>query len=408
MGCSTTNTYVKGLSTDSALSVEEKLTAFGAVPIKLGEPESYYDGKEWLDRLVELIDESQDYIFLSTFLGSQCDDLRPVYDAMIKATERGVRIYFVLDGLSSYDMTDSKNYLEPLYFLKAHGVKLIEYAPLSVSRIIAPQAMAIRDHRKLFVIDGKKAVLGGMNINYVSMGAEDKMKLQKDSMYVFDSYDLCKHLIDEFVVLWNSASVEKIKLKDFKTYSYTDYENQNMLGFLFNQGPGSKAHVADVYAALINSAEKEIVILPYLPLLDKNMLASLENAVKRGVSVKMVFPLDQRGYSEQGTKYFFHKLVDIGVECRFISSKQDAMLHEKLVVVDSKYAVIGSSNFNMRSMNLSHEIVMAIEDEKFVTRLREHIDDRAKNTIILDKETADRWKKDEGSFLMFLASYYGG
>ncbi len=408
MSCSTTDSFVSGLSLDPNLSVNEKFVAFGATPIKISEPEKFFDGKSWLVRMTELVEEADDYLFISTFLGTNCDDLRPLYDAIANASKRGVRVYMVIDGLSSYDMTDSKNYLEPIYFLKNFGVHLIEYAPLSIARAIAPWSLVVRDHRKMMVVDGEIAVIGGMNINYVSMGTDNMSKLQRDSMFVFHSYDLASELIDEFITLWNASSVETIKKSDFKTYTYDSYEGQNLTGYIFNQGLGSDVKMADVYATLFNSAKDEIVVLPYLPLLDDNMLTSLKNAIARGVKVKMIFPLDQRGYSEKGTKYYFEKLVDAGIECWYIPTNEISLLHEKLTVVDNQYVVIGSANLNMRSMNLSHEIVMAIDDVDFALSMKEHIEDRMDKAILLDAETAKRWKEDEGSFLMYLASYFGG
>lgn len=409
MGCSTTGTFVKGLAFDPNYTVEEKLIRFGAVPIKMAAPEEYFNGGAWLERMTELINEADDYIFISTFLGSNCEDLYPVYDALASASRRGVDVYMVIDGISSYDMTESKNFLEPVYPLKDSGVHLVEYAPLSFTRVIAPWSLIVRDHRKMMVVDGKIGIIGGMNINYISMGSKDEKTLQRDSMYVFHSYDLASNMVKEFVSLWNASSVETIKLSDFATYSYDDYAGQDLTGYLFNQGPGGKAHMADVYSTLFNSAKEEIFLLPYLPLLDDNMLTCLKNAVDRGVKVKMLFPLDQRGYSEKGTKHFFVKLIEAGIECYFIPTDEISLLHEKLTVVDGKYVVIGSANFNMRSMNLSHEIVMAIDNEEFARSMKEHIlNDRMLCAQKLDLETAQKWKKEDGSFLMYLASYYGG
>lgn len=405
ISCVSTDTFIKGDSTNPDLTVAEKLIGFGSTPVTMNEPDIYYDGKQWLSRMIDLINGANDYIFISTFLGSQSDDLRPLYQAMIDASDRGVRIYMVIDGVSAYDMTDSKNYLEPLYFLKDHGIKLVEYSPLSMTRLLVPWVLITRDHRKLLVFDGKIAVLGGMNINYVSMGSDNKSKLQKDSMYVFESNNLSKNLIKEFITLWNTCSVESIRMDEFKTYEEDDGE---LVGYLFNQGPSTGIKVADVYASLINSAESEIVLLPYLPLLDSKMYKSIQRAIDRGVHVKMLFPLDQRGYSEKGTKYIYNDLVDMGVECYYLPSSESSLLHEKLMITDRKYAVIGSSNFNFRSMGLSHEIAMAIDNEDFAEKLLEHVRELELMAIYLDKELAQKWKDDDGSLLLYLASYWGG
>lgn len=408
LGC-TTSSFVEGLSQDPSLSINEKLEAYGAKELNVDDPERYYDGKSWLNRMGELVDSAEDYILISTFLGSDCDDLEPLYQKIADKAKSGVRVYFVIDGVSSYDMTDSRFYLKPIYFLKESGVHLLEYAPVSILRAVAPWSLVIRDHRKLFVVDGKIAVLGGMNVNFVSMGTQDLMKLQRDSMYVFHSPELASKLADEFVTVWNESSVEKIKRQDFASFTQTG-DQYSLKGYLFNQGPGTDQHMSDLYGTLISSAKEEIIMLPYLPLLNKDMLASITSAIARGVKVRMLVPLDQRGYSESGTKYYFWRLVEAGVDIWYeptSGERAQALLHEKTMVVDGRYTVIGSSNFNMRSMNLSHEIAMVIDDEGFARKTLDHVSDRMQGSFHLDLETAMKWKK-EGSLINYLASYFGG
>ena len=120
-----------GPAYDSSLSLEEKLIAFGAEHVTVPYPETYFDGTEWLGRITGLIGEAEDYILISTFLGSSSESLDGMYDALIDASLRGVDIYFIIDGISSYDMTETRNHMTQLYFLRDYGINLLEYSPLS-------------------------------------------------------------------------------------------------------------------------------------------------------------------------------------------------------------------------------------------------------------------------------------
>ena len=167
--------------------------------------------------------------------------------------------------------------------------------------------------------------------------------------------------------------------------------------------------MSDMFSALINSAKEEIYMLPYLPLLDKNMLAACQSAIDRGVHIKMVIPLDMRGYTRKGTAYFFEKLVSMGVEIWYEKTgKEVSMLHQKLMVVDGRYTMIGSPNFNMRSMRLSYEIALVIDSEEFAKMSLEQGKLRESNMTLMDMEYAIESKKREGSFFSFLTAYYGG
>ncbi len=407
---SSTKSFVEGIQTDESLSAAEKLIASGAEELRLPYPECYFDAQLFLDRYIEIINSAEDYIFISTFLASYSDGLNELYNAIAAKAEAGVRVYFVMDSISSFDMTESRKYMTPLFFLKDHGVHLVDYNSISALHLIAPQSMIIRDHRKLVVVDGKIAVLGGMNMNYISLGA-DNIDLQRDSMYVFESSNLASALVDEFIVVWNEASVEKIKRSDFATFDESEDKELPLKGILFNMGPGSDASMADMYSSLISSAKEEIILLPYLAFLNDDMYASLKRAIERGVKVRMYLPIDAREYVQAANFHDYHRLVEAGIEVYYEYTGGDTgkpLLHQKLMVVDGRYTVIGSANFNMRSMKLSFEIALAIDDEGFAEASLAQVEDISKDMMLLDLETAKRLKEEKGNLFNYLFSYYGG
>lgn len=406
--CVSTDVYLSPLTMDDSLSVEEKFEALGKERILVDEPDVFFSGQQWLDKLMELTEESEDYILISTFLGSSSELLEPFYELLCQKAESGVDVYLIMDGSSSYDMTESKEYLTPLYFLRDRGVHLLEYSPYTVTHLISPATLMIREHRKLFVFDGKCCAIGGMNLNYISLGAGDMD--QRDSMYLFRSGSLCSSFIDEFVSIWNGVSVEKIDRDDFVT---SDGGDEAMLpAYLFNQGPGGDDSMAELYSVLINSAKEEILFLPYLPALDENMMASLVRAKERGVKITMLIPIELFRYSGEGIAYILPDIVPLCHEfylCYIDKGVKPTNLHEKLMVVDGRYSVIGSTNFNYRSMGLSNEIAMVIDSPAFAAMERSHFYDRiSEGSILIDEKMAEEMKDDMGSFFIYLFMYYGG
>ena len=407
VSCTATDVFGDEYAMDPTISVEEKLLHYGGVPVLVNEPEAYFEGSAADERLTELVEECDDYIFLSTFLGSYVPSLDDFYGAIARKAMEGVDVYLMMDGISSLDMTESRWYMTPLYFLRESGVHVLEYSPMSIVRAINPMELMVRDHRKLFVFDGEACAIGGMNINYISMGAGPE-KNQRDSMFVFDSADLSKVFVDEFVANWNNASVEKIKVEDFKTYE--DEVKGDIPAYLFNQVHGGDIQVADLYSTLINSAEKSIRILPYLPVFDKDMTDAIRRAVDRGVDVQIVMPMDSRGYAEAGVRYLLPKLTDTGADVYLsLVDEEHPMLHEKLMVVDGRYSVIGSSNVNYRSMQFAHEISLVLDDEDLASFFLDHIEElRLDDTIHVDHQTALEMKKNGGSWLAYMSIYFGG
>ncbi len=394
-----------GPAYDSSLSLEEKLISFGAEHVTVPYPETYFDGTEWLERITGLIGEAEDYILISTFLGSSSESLDGMYDALIDASQRGVDIYFIIDGISSYDMTETRNHMTQLYFLRDFGINLLEYSPLSATRLLNPSELVIRDHRKLFVIDGELAAIGGMNMNYISMGAGEG-KTQRDSMYLFRSPSLSEALMKEFVDIWNRTSVEEISYDDFPIAEENDgiYD-----AYLLNMGSDS---ISGMYASLFASASRSVLIFPYLPVLDDNMKKCLSMTSERGVDVTMVMPIDLRGYAAGGVYYFLPDLLGTGITVYSSTEDEEGnelpLLHEKLMIVDDRYVVIGSSNFNYRSMGLSHELALVIDSRELAEELEEHARMIMKGSHLYTMEEAERLKKEQGNLFSYLFMYYGG
>ena len=181
LSCSSTSHMLSPLALDEALTLEEKLLSFDIPKVQVTYPTVYYDGNAWRERLIELIEGAEDYLITSAFLASSSDELEGLYAALVRKAQSGVRVYFVVDGIGPFDMTETRYHLIPLKYLRDSGVHLLEYNPMSAARLVSGINLMYRDHRKFLIIDGKHLAVGGMNLNYISIGAPGE-DLQRDSM----------------------------------------------------------------------------------------------------------------------------------------------------------------------------------------------------------------------------------
>lgn len=122
--------------TDARLSIGEQLAQAGFEEVSISYPTTYYDGQQWCEALTQMVENAQEYIIYTVFLGSECDENQVLIDALKKKAQEGVDVYLVVDGSSGFDMTQSRFHLRPLYDLRKHGVHLLEYKPFSVTRLI--------------------------------------------------------------------------------------------------------------------------------------------------------------------------------------------------------------------------------------------------------------------------------
>ena len=168
-----------------------------------------------------------------------------------------------------------------------------------------------------------------------------------------------------------------------------------------------------MYASLIGSAEESIILLPYLPALDGRMKSALAAAVDRGADLKITMPIDVRGYAASGILYDLPDLMEstgADVYCSVYDDDGDVLplLHEKLMVVDSRYSVIGSANFNFRSMTLSEELALVIDSPELASILEAHVAGIDEGSVLVTLSDAERMKREDGSFLAYLFTYFGG
>jgi len=407
--CSSTKDFVSDVTMSESLTTEEKLEYYGGKEVSVNLPEMYFNGEEWYSRMMELIDGADEYILLSTFLGSSSPTLEPLFNLLEQKAKSGVKVYLIIDGTSNLDMTETRFVMTPLGYLRDSGVNLLIYSPMSFTHIVNPSSLIVRDHRKMMIIDGSVATIGGMNINYISMGAGEKC--QRDSMYVFSSVELSNLFIDEFVQIWNEGSIKKMDKDEFKKEST---EKGEYKAWLFNRNVfKSQVSLSGMFGSLINDSTSSIFLCPYLPTIDSNIAKSLRNAVERGVDTEIWCSTDSRGYAAKGGAYSLYKLLEeTDVTYYDVSSDSDGstlpLFHMKAMIVDDRYVVIGSSNFNYRSMTLSHELALVVDSPEMARIVKEKIKEVAKNPVLVTKEEAKENKKENGSYLCYLFSYYGG
>jgi len=405
--CSSTHHMIAPEVVAADIPLGEKLSSFQIPTVRVSYPDVYYDGIAWKDRLIELVEGAEDYLVTSAFLASSSEELEALYSALAMKAESGVRVYFVVDGAGSFDMTETRYHLIPLKFLRESGVHLLEFNPLSGARLVSGLNLLYRDHRKFLIIDGKQIALGGMNLNYISIGAENE-QLQRDSMYEFNSPELCNLILDYFVPWWNEQTWDEIAREDFSIDTTTLDGKKTYQGWYVNQEPGS-AQISKLVGSLLSEADHSVQVLPFLPFMDEEMIEAFRMAQERGVEIQMIIPFDRRATNRKGIEYMTKDLLDMGIDLRIEreSAETQRLLHEKLIIVDERYVMIGSTNINYRSMNLAYENSLVIDSPELAQQLKLHFEQLYEKTIPITEEMADRWHTLR-NWPRFITAFFGG
>lgn len=405
--CSTTKGMMDTTAIDSNLALEEKLDTLGYESVEITYPEIVYDGLQWQERLIEMLENTKDYFICTVFLGSECDENQEIFDTMKRKAQEGVDIYIVTDGTCSLDMTESRFHLRTLYSLREYGVHLLEYNALNVKRVPWAINLFYREHRKYFVSDGLHVVVGGMNLNYISTSSVENGG-DRDSMYIFDSYSCAKVLTEAFTSFWNRYSWETIE-EGSLTAPYEGMKDPGTIkGWIEDQVNGGE--IAPLYGSLLAEAKEEVLILPFLPTLDSDMLKAVKTCAGRGVKVEMILRNDDRPALLNAAKYSTKDLLDAGVEVRLEDPNKftnGSLLHEKLVIIDERYIICGSSNFNHRSMQISSEVTLVIDSPELAKQVKQHYLEIRGYSNEVTYEQAQEWHTFFNK-LSFIMNLFGG
>ncbi|MFA7168065.1 MAG: phosphatidylserine/phosphatidylglycerophosphate/cardiolipin synthase family protein [Sphaerochaetaceae bacterium] len=401
-GCASTKTMLEPPYSDPSVSVEQKLEEIGLTKTPITDPKVYYDGNAWMERVKTLVSNAKKYVILTSFLASDSDECKDLYHVIVDKANEGVPVYFLVDGIGLFDMTESRFHLVPLTYLNDTPVHFMEFSPMSTARFVSLGNMLYRYHQKVVIIDGETMAIGGMNLNYISVGAKGK-DLQRDSMYEFHSPQAIKEFVSWFIDWWNSNSWDRIAPDAFPVDMEYDKNKQWQDAWFVNQIPGHDT-LAETYGALIASAKESVEILPFLPALDGNMKKAISDAIARGVKVSMVISYDPR----TADRWMYLPLLEMGVQMRLETGKSDlGLLHEKLMVVDGRYVVFGSSNFNYRSMTLSYESAMVLSDMTVAANIQQHFQTLFDNATTVSLDEARKWQTVD-KYLMHLIMTVGG
>ncbi|CAL4321617.1 cardiolipin synthase [Buchnera aphidicola] len=311
--------------------------------------------------------------------GGLADD---VAIALINSAKRGIHCRLMLDSAGSI-----KFFRSPwVKIMREAGIEVVEALKINFLRFFLKR-IDIRQHRKIVLIDNYITYTGSMNLAdpflfKKSLGLGQWIDLMARiegpvamTMGIVYSYDWenetgCKIL--------PSLPDKKILKNDLNNMTSNIQVIASGRGF-----PDNMIHQALLTA--IYSARKELIITtPYL-VPSEDLLHAICKASKRGVNVSIIIPLYHDSILVKwASRAFFSELLDSGVK---IYQFKKGVLHSKSILVDQQLSLVGTANFDMRSLWLNFEITIAIDDSIFGNKLANIQYQYISDSELLDKKT---------------------
>jgi len=277
--------------------------------------------------------------------------------AFVDAAHRGVRVRIVVDSVGSSKM--SKEHIKQL---EDAGVKIGWVNPVLGADI---EEANYRSHRKALVVDGRVAFVGGMGIADQWLHDEKDFPRWRDTQI-----ELHGPVVADVEAAFNQNWILTGGVVDPEVAPEGPQPKGSARSIVVWSSPQGGANELKLLYLLALAAAREQVDIqsPYL-ITDESSQWSLREARQRGVRIRMLVEGDMTDAKtvKYASRADYQRLLEMGIE---IAEYQPTMMHTKAMTVDDTFSVIGSANFDNRSLELNDELNVAVFDPSLTARLR--------------------------------------
>ena len=349
------------------------------------------DGPSTYAAMLSAIETAKDHINMETYIFEDDEIGQKFAAVLINKQKNGVQVNLIYDSVGS--LSTPKEFFTAL---KQNGINVLEFNPINPLIKKKDWDVNQRDHRKLLIVDGKTAFLGGINISSVyssgSFGrSSKKIKKNADSIPWRDTHlQLSGPVVAEF---------QKMFMQTWVQQKGEPLASKEYFPVLINQGNevvraiGSSPEepYSQIYATLlsaINSAETQVFLTNAYFVPDPQLLTALKDAAKRGVNVKLLLPekTDSR-LVFYASRSYYDELLSANVE---IYEHQVALLHAKTALIDGVWSTVGSTNLDWRSFVNNQEINAVMLGQDFGAQMQKIFE----QDLISSKQiTLQDWRK---------------
>jgi cardiolipin synthase A/B len=310
------------------------------------------DGEATFAAIFAAIASAKHYITVQFFIVHDDGLGRRLRDALITKAREGVNVYFLFDGIGCHNLPES--YLESL---RAAGVQVQEFATRR-RRLINRFQLNFRNHRKILVVDGERAFVGGLNAGDEYLGLKPPLSPWRDTHIEVAGLAVAGIQLS-FVEDWFWATGQVPELHWQPTP-----QHRNMHCQVIPSGPADVRETCKYFfVQTINSASSRLwITTPYF-IPDESVFTALKLAVLRGVDVRVLIPSRPDHFIVfNASSLYAYEAVSAGIK---VYRYRPGFIHEKVILINQEAAAVGSANLDNRSLRLNFEITVLTVDKGF-------------------------------------------
>jgi cardiolipin synthase len=354
---------VEQTSPENALIAQTATATCGLPPSGGNRVAVLADAERIYGALADAIQGATQFVHLQYFIWRDDKIGTRLRDLLIERARAGVEVRLLLDSFGSRKL--ARTFLPPL---EDAGGRVAWF--LTTMPIKRRWSLHLRNHRKLVIVDGTRAFVGSQNVGDEYLGRGPDVAAWYDCQLEI-SGPVLEHLQVTFAEDWAFASDER--LTDERYYTASGETGKDRVQILAT-GPDTETRQVEsvLFDAFVNASESITIVTPYFVPSDV-IVESLRCACRKGVRVRIVHPREtDRAITLWAARSFYDKLLAAGVE---MFELPRGMLHSKIVIVDDRWACVGSTNMDIRSFRLNFELSTLLFDSAAIAPLHQLCDD---------------------------------
>jgi len=313
------------------------------------------DGEATFDSILSGIRSAEDYVLVQFYIVHDDGLGRRLKEAMIERARAGVDVYFLYDEIGTDITREYKQDLE------AAGVRYSHFNTTQGAR--NRFQLNFRNHRKIVVVDGRTAWIGGHNVGDEYLGLDPDFSPWRDTHVRLDG-PIAIQAQGVFVFDWLWAQRELLELN----WIAQPAPDSDVPAVVVATGPADPLETAGMFFVhALNSARERIwITAPYF-VPDDAIIKAMMLATLRGVDVRVIVPGKGDSLLPQLAAYYYMEQLEKSA-VKFYAF-EPGFMHQKVMLVDDQTVSIGTHNFDNRSFRLNFEVAAVVYDAGFASEV---------------------------------------
>ena len=344
----------KALLPDKLSTIEKLTEVFTPLPFTSGnELELLINGEQTYAAMLEAIAQAQDYILLQSYIINSDRTGNEFKQALINKANQGVRINLLYDKIGSRKL--SRRYVQSL---RQHGIKANGFG--STRRKGNRFRINFRNHRKILIVDGKIAFMGGLNIGDEYLGKNPRFGSWRDThLKLRGAAVQCLQSVFLGDWYWVTREIPQV------CWQVQEVKESNQTALILPTGPADRLHNCNLFfLGMIGRSQSQIWLASPYFVPNTSILNALKLAALRGVDVRIILP----NRPDHLTAYlcsfsYYTELQSVGIK---LYRYHSGFMHQKVLLIDRDIAGVGTVNLDNRSFFLNFEITTFSSDIHFI------------------------------------------